>query len=93
MFKQVQRPFERHKRARKSFLNFRYVLYQFLRALGLEATAEASIPLLKSRCRLREHDRIYRAICEELAWDFRPLLPPPVLRVARRRPEPGGVRR
>jgi hypothetical protein len=96
MFKQVQRPFERHKKARKSFLNFRYVLYQFLRALGLEATAAASIPILKSRCRLREHDRIYCAICADLAWDFRPLLPAPVLRLSRRRagrPEPGGVRR
>jgi hypothetical protein len=75
MFKRIQRPYQQFQGKRKSFLNFRYVMVQFLNMLGYDAVAKG-LPVLKSRPRLQEHDSIFANICKSLGWVFSPLLPP-----------------
>ena len=74
LFKQVERIYgvTRHLAnfARTSFLNYYYVVYKLLESLQPELLPR--VPLLKTSLRLKQHDTLWRDICEELDWTFRP---------------------
>ena len=51
--------------ARRSFLNYYYVIYKLLELLKQDD------PLLNTKLRLRQHDALWEKICDELGWTFR----------------------
>ena len=70
MFFQVQKPFEKHRpEGRKNFLSYSYILYKFCELLG-EDEYLPCFPLLKSKEKLYNQDRMWKAICEELQWEY-----------------------
>ena len=70
MFKMIQRPFEQFcPPERKNFLSYPYVLYKFCELLGHDEYLSL-FQLLKSKDKLREHDIIWKNICNELEWEF-----------------------
>ena len=72
MFRKIQVPFVRHSPAtRKNFLSYGYVLHKFVQLLG-EDDYLSKFPLLKSREKLRMQDSIWKAICNDLDWEFIP---------------------
>lgn len=72
MFLQVQQPFEKHRpKDRKNFLNYGFTLYKLCQLLG-EDEYLPLFPLLKSTEKLRAQDMIWKAICEELKWEYIP---------------------
>ena len=74
LFKQIERVYastqHRANFARNSFLNYYFVLYKLLESLQPELLPR--VPLLKTSLRLKQHDTVWRDICEELDWTFRP---------------------
>ena len=74
LFKQIERVYgsTRHRVnfPRNSFLNYYYVVYKLLESLQPELLHR--VPLLKTNLRLKQHDTLWRDICEELDWAFRP---------------------
>ena len=74
-FKQLERVFglvrSRVPFARTSFLNYYYVLFKLLDYL-LQPELLHRVPLLKTHVRVKQHDALWRHICEELDWPFRP---------------------
>jgi hypothetical protein len=74
MFKKIQRPFERHcPPNRKNFLSYSYTLHKFSELLERRDLL-VLFPLLKSRDKLYQQDRIWKKICEDLEWEFIPSL-------------------
>jgi len=74
MFKQIQTPFLKHSPAnRKNFLSYSFVLNKFLQLLDKDEYL-VFFPLLKSRNKLAEQDKIWKKICEEVNWQFIPSL-------------------
>jgi hypothetical protein len=75
MFLAVQQPFERARGVRKNFLSYSYVLMQFLWLLGIDvgAVPRLAFTMLKGPDKLEKQNTIYRDICRELDWSFRPL--------------------
>lgn len=72
MFKAVQEPFRKHcPKTRKNFLSYKYTLYKFCELLG-EDQYKKHFPLLKSAAKLHAQDVIFKAICQELGWQFIP---------------------
>lgn len=72
MFKQIQIPFEMHcPPTRINFLSYAYVLHKFCELLELDDFIKC-FPLLKSREKLRQQDKIWEKICEELRWEYIP---------------------
>lgn len=72
MFMEIQEPFERTKPAhRKNFLSYSYVFHKFCQLLELDNFLKC-FPLLKSREKLYEQDKIWREICDILKWEFIP---------------------
>lgn len=70
LFKQIQEPFDRHcPRDRINFLSYSYVLHKFCQLLELDEFIKC-FPLLKSREKLRQYDRIWKNICHDLKWEF-----------------------
>lgn len=55
---------------RVNFINSQYVLYQLLRRRGVEVDKE-NFSLLKTRCRLVNHDEKYSECCKKLNWGFK----------------------
>lgn len=80
-FLRIKRPFDRLRgtHCRKSFPNYNYVIRQLLHLVDGRADSASAIqchfPLLKSKVRLAAHDRMWMALCNELNWPFRSLLP------------------
>ena len=69
-FKQIDRTFDALFGNRKqSFMSYNYVIYKLLECMH-ENDLMKEIPLLKTRSRLRQHDKVWWAICEELDWQF-----------------------
>jgi len=71
MFKMVNRVWgtvERDKR--RSFLNYYYVLFKLLELMG-QTELLPQVPLLRTRLRLRQHDFIWKKLCEELGWTWK----------------------
>ena len=75
LFKQLERVFglvrSRVPFARTSFLNYYYVLLKLLDYLQQPELLHR-VPLLKTHVRVKQHDALWRHICEELDWPFRP---------------------
>ena len=75
LFKQLDRVFglvrSKVPFARTSFLNYYYVLFKLLDAMS-QRDLLYRVPLLKTSVRLKQHDALWRYICEELDWTFRP---------------------
>ncbi len=82
LFKQIERVFvlkdswggetsPRVQVARTSFLNYYFVLFKLLDSLQ-QTDLLPRVPLLKTQIRLKQHDALWRCICEELGWNFRP---------------------
>jgi hypothetical protein len=71
LFKQIQERYDIHKGIRKNFLSYNYVIHRLLEYMGEYALA-TKFPLLKSVVKLKEHDRIWKNICDDLGWDFTP---------------------
>lgn len=70
MFMQIQDPFEKHcPPTRKNFLSYSYVFHKFCQLLELDHLL-VYFPLLKSREKLFEQDKIWKNICRELRWQF-----------------------
>jgi hypothetical protein len=71
-FEEIQAPFEKHKPPeRKNFISYNYCIYKFCQELGQDQILEF-LPLLKSREKLHQMDKIYSKICAELGWKFIP---------------------
>jgi hypothetical protein len=77
MFKQIQKPFEKckhlAKKNRKNFLSYSYVFYKFAELLELDDLLRC-FRKLKSREKLFAQDKVWRAICEIMEWEFIPSL-------------------
>ncbi|AGE56402.1 putative transcription factor [Paramecium bursaria Chlorella virus NE-JV-1] len=72
MFAAIQIPFEKHKPPnRKNFLSYNYTLYKFSELLG-EDELLPYFSLLKCKQNLHVQDQIWRAICDELSWQYIP---------------------
>ena len=70
MFKEIQTPFEKHcPKNRKNFLSYSYVIHKFIQLLGIDEYL-IYFPLLKSREKLYQQDKIWKNICKELNWKF-----------------------
>ena len=70
MFKEIQTPFELHcPKNRKNFLSYSYVIHKFIQLLNMDEYL-IHFPLLKSREKLYQQDKIWKNICKELNWEF-----------------------
>ena len=70
MFKEIQGPFEKHcPPHRKNFLSYSYVIHKFIQLLKMNEYL-IYFPLLKSREKLYQQDKIWKNICKELRWEF-----------------------
>ena len=70
MFSEIQLPFEKHcPKERKNFLSYSYVLYKFCELLG-EDKFLPCFPLLKSKEKLKQQDKIWKSIATELNWEY-----------------------
>ena len=70
MFKEIQTPFELHcPKNRKNFLSYSYVIHKFIQLLDMDKYL-VHFPLLKSREKLYQQDKIWKNICKELNWEF-----------------------
>ena len=70
MFKEAQEPFTLYcPKDRKNFLSYSYTLHKFCQLLELDDFLPC-FPLLKSRDKLKEQDRIWKKICEYIGWEF-----------------------
>lgn len=72
MFMKIQEPFERHcPPDRTNFLSYSYVMYKFCQLLGYNEYLPC-FTLLKSRDKLRQQDKIWKNICNDLHWPVYP---------------------
>ena len=72
MFKEIQTPFMKHcPDNRKNFLSYAYVLHKFCQLLELDDLLPY-FPLLKSREKLLQQDKIWKLICKDLNWQYIP---------------------
>jgi len=72
MFKEIQTPFMQHcPHNRKNFLSYSYVLHKFCELIELDELL-TYFPLLKSREKLQQQDRIWKDICKSLKWQYIP---------------------
>lgn len=70
MFRQMQTPFEKHRpKDRKNFLNYNYVLHKLCQLKGWDQFLTC-FPLLKSKDKLYQQDKIWRNICADLSWEY-----------------------
>ena len=72
LFKEIQIPFMKNcPSSRKNFLSYSYVLHKFCELLEYDDLIEF-FPLLKSREKLQQQDKIWESICRDLKWQFIP---------------------
>ena len=70
LFKLIQEPFKKYCPSnRKNFLSYSYTLYKFFELLN-KPEYLIYFPLLKSREKLFEQERIWFLICKDLDWQF-----------------------
>ena len=70
MFKGIDRVYTEVQRdERKSFLNYNYILFKLLESEG-EFALLPRVPLLRTRLRLRQHDTVWKQMCDKLGWAF-----------------------
>jgi len=72
LFDKIQEPFKKYcPKERKNFLSYSYTLHKFCQLLGKDEYL-IYFPLLKSREKLFEQEKIWRGICTDLNWKFVP---------------------
>ena len=72
MFKEIQIPFMNNcPDDTKNFLSYSYVLHKFCQLLELDDLL-SHFPLLKSREKLQQQDKIWENICKDLKWQYIP---------------------
>ena len=72
LFKEIQIPFSNNcPEGRKNFLSYSYVLHKFCELLEYDYLLP-NFPLLKSREKLLQQDKIWRLICHDLHWQYIP---------------------
>lgn len=70
MFDMIQEPFSKHcPPNRKNFLSYSFTLHKFCQLLNRNDLL-IYFPLLKSREKLFEQDKIWKNICKELNWKY-----------------------
>jgi hypothetical protein len=70
LFKDIQLPFSNNCPSdRKNFLSYSYVLHKFCELLEYDYLLP-HFPLLKSREKLLQQDKIWKLICKELQWQY-----------------------
>ncbi len=74
MFDKIQQPFQKHCPCnRKNFLSYSYTLYKFFQILNKNEYL-SYFPLLKSREKLFEQEKIWKNICADVGWEFIPCI-------------------
>ena len=74
LFDKIQEPFKKYcPEHRKNFLSYSYTLHKFCQLLGKNEYL-IYFPLLKSREKLYEQEKIWKDICTDLNWKFIPSL-------------------
>ena len=72
LFKEIQIPFSNNcPEGRKNFLSYSYVLHKFCELLEYDYLLP-NFPLLKSREKLLQQDKIWKLICHDLHWQYIP---------------------
>jgi len=72
LFKDIQIPFMNHcPHTRKNFLSYSYVLHKFCELLEFNELL-IFFPLLKSREKLQQQDKIWEKMCKDLQWEYIP---------------------
>ena len=72
LFKDIQLPFSNNCPSdRKNFLSYSYVLHKFCELLEYDYLLP-QFPLLKSREKLLQQDKIWKLICKDLQWQYIP---------------------
>jgi len=72
LFKEIQLPFSNNcPHDRKNFLSYAYVLHKFCELLEYDYLLP-HFPLLKSREKLIQQDKIWKLICKDLNWQYIP---------------------
>jgi len=72
LFKEIQLPFANNcPDDRKNFLSYSYVLHKFCQLLEYDQLL-GFFPLLKSREKLQQQDKIWKLICKDLQWEYIP---------------------
>jgi len=70
MFKTIQIPFSKYcPRNRKNFMSYNYVLHKLCELLNYTDFLQC-FPLLKSREKLQQQDKIWKKICDHVGWQF-----------------------
>ena len=70
LFDKIQEPFIKHcPKTRKNFLSYSYTLHKFCQLLD-KPEYLIYFPLLKSRIKLFEQEKIWKDICSDLNWKF-----------------------
>jgi len=57
------------KDKRRSFLSYYYIIFKLLELMGQKELL-SKVPLLRTKLRIRQHDFIWKQLCEELDWNF-----------------------
>ena len=71
MFKMIDRVWYSIERdRRRSFLNYYYILFKLLELMD-QTELLPQVPLLRTRLRLRQHDLIWKKLCDELGWTWK----------------------
>ena len=72
LFKEIQLPFTKNcPEDRKNFLSYSYVLHKICELLEYDYLLP-HFPLLKSREKLLQQDKIWKCICHDLNWQYIP---------------------
>ena len=72
MFKEIQTPFMKYcPEDRKNFLSYAYVLHKFCELIELDELL-SYFPLLRSREKLQQQDKIWKQMCNDLKWQYIP---------------------
>jgi len=67
LFATIQQAYYKHCGTRKNFLNYYYTLYKLMEMIGEKTD---NITMLKRKESIKEHDNIWRKMCEELNYEF-----------------------
>jgi hypothetical protein len=74
LFIEIQKPWAMHcPPNRTNFFNYTYTLYQLCVLLG-QTQYLPHIPLLKDRIKSIEQDMIWKEVCNDLDWEFIPII-------------------
>jgi hypothetical protein len=74
MFNAIQEPFEKHHPpSRTSFLPYSFILIKFFELLDMSEYA-SDIDMIKSVCKLRVYEEMWKKVCDELGWKYHTLI-------------------